>query len=255
MSLVFSDTSTYKGIIQEYEREIGVERGFISGNADRLLEATAAINLALDDYFTIALTASGTWQLDDSNYSTSYPIITTNLVNGTRDYAFTADSTGALILDIYRVMVADQNGIFSEITPIDQQSDQDVTSFFDGRNQTGIPSRYDKTANGIFLDPIPSYNYTNGLKVFINREASYFSSTDTTRKPGIPGLHHRYLALKPALDYARRNGRANVALIEAEVLKMSGDTSRNIMGTIGEYFAFRQKDVRKRMTAMVEDNS
>src|SRR5260221_10947959 len=201
MSLPFSDTSTYKGIVQIYEKEIGANRGDISGDADKLKEFTADVNLAFDDFLEIALQASGTWQFDDSN-QTDYPIITTNLISGRRDYSFVTDGSGNLILDIYKVMVADTNGVFKEISPVDQQSadsvQTNVDSFIDGKNTSGIPTRYDKTANGIFLDLIPNYNSTEGLKVFINREPSYFISSDTTKSPGVPGIFHRYFALKPA---------------------------------------------------------
>jgi hypothetical protein len=245
MSLVFSDLTTYKGVIQEYEREIGVDRGFISGNADRLKEATAGVNLAIDDYLAIALTASGKWQLDDSNF-TKYPEVTTNLFSSQQDYVFTTDEEGALILDIYRVMVADTSGVFREIKPVDKQSDLDVSSFYDGKNRAGTPTQYDKTANGIFLDPIPNYNSTGGLKVYINREASYFVSTDTTKKPGFPGLHHRYFALKPALDYARRKNLTNLNAIQNEVFRMEQ--------MIKDYFGHREKDVIKKMIPFVESN-
>lgn len=245
MSIQFSDTSTYKGLVQIYEKEIGANRGDISGNTDKLKEFTADCNLALDDFFTIAIPASGKWQLDDSN-QTDYPIITANLISGQRDYSFTTDGSSNIILDIYRVMVADSSGVFTEILPVDQQSDKDVSSFYDGQNTSGIPNRYDKTANGIFLDPIPNYNYTGGLKVYINREANYFIYSDDTKKPGVIGLFHRYFAIKPALDYARRNSLINYNKLQAEVLKMEAD--------IKYHYAGRDRGTRRNMLPNVENN-
>src|SRR3990167_10378043 len=104
MSVQFSDTTNYKGIIQLIEKELGFKRGDISGDANLLKEITADVNLAWDDYLTIALPASGKWQFDDSN-QTDYPIIKTNLVDGQRDYTFTTDEGGNLILDIYKVAI------------------------------------------------------------------------------------------------------------------------------------------------------
>lgn len=246
MSLQFSDTTNLKGIVQIYEKEIGANQGDITGNTAKMKALTADINLTLDDYFAIAIQASGTWQIDDSNH-TDYPIITANLVSGQRDYTFTTDENSNLILDIYKVFakVSATSDVYVEIFPRDAQSDSDATGFTDGRNTTGVPYYYDKTANGIFIDPIPSFNATNGLKIYINREASYFTYTDTTKKPGCPGIHHKYFALKPALDYARRNNHANVNRLEAEVLKYEGDESRGIQGSIERHFARRQRDVRK----------
>jgi len=245
MSLVFNDTTNFRGLVQEYEKEIGANRGDISGVTNKLKDFAAAANLAFDDFFAIAIQASGEWQIDDSNH-TDYPIITTNLVASQRDYSFTVDENSNLILDIYKVMVADANGVFREIQPVDQQSDKDMESFYSGQNATGTPTRYDKTANGIFLDVIPSYNYTGGLKVFVNREPSYFAYNDTTKKPGVPGLLHRYFAVKPAWDYARRNSLAILTTLFAEVQRLEA--------MISSHFGRRNKDIPRRMRANVEDN-
>lgn len=248
MSLQYSDLSTYKGIVQIYEKEIGAERGFVSGNTDRLKELTADVNLALDDFIALAIKSSGTWQYDDSNHS-DYPIITTNLVSGQRDYSFTTDGSGNLILDIYRVVIKkSSSGQYVDINPVDVQSQVNNTGFYDGNNVGGRPTKYDKTANGIFLDPIPNYNATSGLKVYINREASYFTYSDTTKKPGVPGIFHRYFALKPALDYARRHNLSNKNDLEKEVLSYEGDDRLSITGSIKDYFSQRPRDERKRFT-------
>jgi len=198
-----------------------------------IAEKVIDINLALDKVWDIILPNMGTWQLDDSN-QTDYPIITTNLVSGQRDYSFVTDEQGNLILDIYKVMVADSNGAYSEIFPVDVQSQSDTSGFYDGQNKTGKPTRYDKTANGIFLDLIPSYNYTNGLKIYINREASYFTVSDTTKKPGFAGIYHEYLALRPSYMYAYRNGLTNVNILKQEMLEMEQ--------AIKENYANRSKD-------------
>lgn len=167
-------------------------------------EKTADMNLALDRVFDIIFKSTGRWQFDDSNHS-DYPIIMTSLVNGQRDYTFTTDEQGNLILDIYKVMAKNPSGIYYDLDPVDQQSDDDMQSFYDGLNTTGTPTRYDKTANGIFLDAIPSYDSVNGLKVFINREGSYFQESDTTKKAGIAGLYQEYLPLWCSAQYCKRN--------------------------------------------------
>lgn len=241
MSLTFNDTSTFKGIIQIIEKECGMDRGAISGNTSLLKDWAADVNLAWDDYLSIALQASGTWQFDDSNH-TDYPIIKTNLVDGQRDYTFTSDANSNLILDIHKVAILPSATatLFEEIKPIDAQSDAAAYGLVSEVTTEGVPYQYDKTANGIFLDPIPSYNATLGLKLYINREASYFTSADTTKKPGCPGIHHRYFALKPAYDYARRSNRANADRLLREIVSMEQ--------SIKEYFSRRSKDEPKRMT-------
>ena len=249
MSIPFNATATKKGLVQFYELEIGANYGDVTDNATKFLTFAAYCNLALDDFNDIALKASGKWQHDDSNH-TDYPIITTNLVSGQRDYAFTTDENSNLILDIYKVLVADADGNFREIKSVDQQTpdgnNDNTVSFLDGQNTSGTPSRYDLTANAIFLDVIPNYNYTNGLKVLINREGSYFTSSDTTKKPGVPGIYHKYFYLKPAREYARINSLASFNRLDAEVQNLELD--------IENYYNSRQKGVARRLVANIENN-
>jgi hypothetical protein len=145
-------------------------------------------------------------------------------------------------------MVADASGVFSTITPVDQQADPDseIKDFIDGQNTSGTPIRYDKTGNGIFLDPIPSYSYTNGLKMFISRQSSYFLSSDTTKVAGIDGLCHDYLYLKPAYEYARDKN-----LPQKETLYRDLQIS---IKKIHDRYGTREKDVEKRLIPNLESN-
>ena len=246
MSIQFNNTSTDKGLVQTYEKEIGAKIGDVSGSTALLKSFAADANIALDDFWSMAIPASGKWQLDDSGH-TDYPIITANLVSSQRDYSFTTDGSSNLILDIYRVFVKQAStGSYVEIFPVDQQSDSNTVTFTDGQNTTGIPTKYDKTGNGIFLDVPPSYNSTNGLKIFINREASYFSNSDTTKKPGVTGIFHRYFAIKPALDYARRNNLTSHNRLQEEVLKMEA--------AIKYHYAGRERGTRRSMTPLKQNN-
>lgn len=245
MSLQFSDTTNYRGLLQVYERDLGLTLGYVSGDTRRRKEFTADVNLALDDFTQLALTSSGTWQWDDTNH-TDYPIITRNLVASQRDYTFTQDESNNLILEIYKVMVADSSGTFREIKPKDVQSEDDTVGFYDGKNTTGAPAYYDKTGNGIFLEPIPDFSYTNGLKVYINREASYFTDTDTTKKAGIPGIFHRYLTARACYDYARRHNLVIQDRFRLEV--------QEIEQKAYDYFSRRSRDERKRLSVSNESN-
>lgn len=261
MSIQFSDITTLKGLVQIYEKEIGADRGFVSDNSNRLKEFCADVNLAWDDYLNLAFKSSGMWQFDDTNHvdgSGNYtlPIIRTNLIDGQREYNFTTDEGGALVLDIQKVAILPSATatLYEEIYPIDQQSRDQAKDIVAESTVEGVPCQYDKTANSIFLDPIPSYTTTGGsggsygLKVYINREASYFTSSDTTKKPGCPGIHHRYFALKPALDYARRNDKSNYDRILKEVISFEGDEENGVTGSIERYFARRARDEKPRVT-------
>ena len=237
MSLVYSNTTSKNGILQRIERTCGFQDGDVTGNATRLAQFTGDVNVALDKVLSLIFSVGGTWQFDDSNH-TDYPIITTNLVSGQRDYLFTSDQNSNLILEIYKVLVADDSGDYREILPVDQQSDAPA-NYTDGNNTTGLPITYDKTGNGIFLDPIPNYNEANGLKIFINREASYFTTSDTTKKPGFAGLFHEYLVLHPSFYYCTRNGISIRRELKDELLEMESQ--------IMDFYKMREKDVVKRL--------
>lgn len=246
MSRVFNDTTNNDGLVQEYEREIGDSQGgSVSGSPTALKKFASATRSAWDRYLELAFRSSGTWQYGDSNH-TKYSFIKANLVSGQNDYSFTTDEQGNLILDIFKVAILPSATatLYQQIKPIDQQTDIRDSDLITETTATGVPYRYDKTDNAIFLESTPNYNATKGLKVWINREASYFTSTDTTKKPGCPGIHHDYFFLRPAMDEARRNNLANYRILQEEVIKYEGDEARKITGSIELYFSRRSKDER-----------
>lgn len=132
--------------------------------------------------------------------------------------------------------------LYEEIEPIDQETKGHGADIVAENTTEGTPRQYDKMENGIILDPIPSYNATLGLKLFVNTEANYFTTSDTIKKPGCPGIHHRYFALKPALDYARRNNLASYNRIREEVISLEGDEEKGVQGSIERYFSRRSRD-------------
>jgi len=209
----------------------------------------------MDEIFALIFKSGGVWQFDDINHVT-YPFIETNLNSGVRDYAFTDDEQGNIILDIYKVMVKDKEGVYQEMNQVDQQAKNNnrvnVDSFSDGQNTAGTPNRYDMTGNGIFLDPIPDYNWRlanegeRGLKVFINREGSYFATTDTVKKAGFSGLFHYLLALMPAYKYARIHSLPQVTRIEGDIMKMKGE--------LIDSYGNRSRDITRRLIPNRENN-
>ena len=243
MSLQFSDTTNSRGIVQLIDRLVKTNRASYP-----LADIVTDVNLAMDDALGVILKAQGTWQFDDSNH-TDYPIITTNLVSGQRDYTFSGDQNGNLILEIYKVYVKDSSGIYQEILPVDVSTPQetvDTSSFTDGQNLSGKPYRYDKIANGILLDPVPNYNSTAGLKIYISREPSYFTTSDTTKKPGFAGIFHQYLAYKAAYQYALLNGLSTTQSILNEVVRLEE--------AMKAYYSKRTRDERPRMKEMYQNN-
>ena len=208
------------------------------------------INLGIDQLLLLLFGsgAGGKWQLDDYNH-TDYPIITTNLVSGQRDYAFVDDANGNIILDIYKVQAMNSaTGDYKDLIPVDIQGNTAPTTMTDGNDSTGTPTCYDKTGNGILLDLIPNYNATAGLRIFINREATYFTegqATTGTKKFGFTGLYHEYLVLYASYIYARAKGLLNREIIKRDMLEMEGKILKH-QGT-------RERDVVRKFTIKNED--
>lgn len=251
MSNQFSNTTLKNGLIQLCEDWCGFSDGDISGNPLLLSKITSYINLGLDDAWAVIIRSAGLWELDDVNF-TDYPMMTTNLVSGQRDYSFVTDGSGNIILDIYRVMVADPSGTFHEIYPVNEQTPtshtgnvENTDSFINGLNATGTPTRYGKTGNGVFLDVIPNYNSVNGLKVFMNREASYFTVNDTSKRPGFTGIFQSYPAVFASEMYAGIKTLSNLKKLMNDKITMRRD--------IQEYYSKRDKDVRKGLSANVDN--
>lgn len=250
MSQAFSNSSG-TGLIQLCEDNCGFDRGDISGNATLLQRFTGWINLGLDDIWGVILQACNLGGLDDTNH-TDYPFFSTNLISGQRDYSYIVDGSGNIILDICRVMVAQPDGTFREIYPVNQETTtskrgnpEDTTSFIDGKNASGTPSRYSKLGgNAIFLDVVPNYSITGGILIFGNREASYFTVTDTTKKAGFAGIFQSYPALFASEMYSGIKSLANLKKIMQDKINMRRD--------VMVYYAMRDKDVPKRMIANVE---
>lgn len=242
MSLAYSDTTNKDGILQRIEQELGFPDAYISGDSTRLKFWTGSINKAIDSAFHIIFKADGKWQFDDGGHTT-YPILTGNLVDGQRDYSFTADSDSNLILDIQRVFVKTSSSApYYEIFPVDVQSapENEISGFVDGQNTEGAPQSYDKTATGIFLNPIPNASVAAGLKVYVNREGSYFLTSDTTKTPGFAGLYHEYLVLEPCYRYARANNLQNKETLKRDVLELEA--------RIQEFYSKRDRHERTVLT-------
>lgn len=240
MRLSFNDTTTKKGIVQVIKRLCNVNASTESSYP--LLDMTVDVNNALGNFFLIAASSQGRFQIDDTNH-TDYPIIFADIVSGQQDYSFTLDEDGNQIMDVWKVRAKDSTGNLVTLKQRDLQDGQDEKI---NSTVTGNPTEYDLTANGIFLTDIPNYDSTDGLEVFITRTPSYFESTDTTKAPGIPHIFHEYMALRPSYFYCLSHGLKQAQGIGERMLSMEK--------MIGEYYSERNKDEPRRMTPAYQNN-
>lgn len=236
--MVFSDTTNRTGIVQLLE-DLTSTTGSASTNYN-LATKVRDINNAFADYQMISTMAAGTWQADDTNH-VDYAEIYTSLVANQQDYTFNEDELGNQILDIYRVECKNESGDWVLLQPFDENRETQALEAI--AENSGTPYRYYKTANGILLDRKPSYNSTNGLKIYYSRTPSYFTTADTTKEPGIPQMFHRYLAYKPAYWFWLPKDANKASIYLNEVTKMEQ--------SITDYYQKRKRDERQRISVRV----
>jgi hypothetical protein len=221
--MIISKVSDRTGIIQSLEDLTGTQNVSSYSTAVKLKD----INLAFDDYSNLVKQVSSTWQADDSSH-TKYPNMYFNLVSGQGDYSFTEDEQGNQVQDIYRVECMMPNGTWKLLTPVDEMAGASITEI---EAQSGTPTEYWKTANGIFLKVKPNYSQTNGIRMFFTRSPNYFTAADVTaetKEPGIPNGHHKYLFWKPAFWYWLPKDTARAQICKQEVDKIEAEIMEDI---------------------------
>lgn len=223
----FNSGTTTNSIVARINRTTGT-----TNVTHPLADKASDCNEALDRFWTLALPADGKWQLDDTN-NTDLPIGTTNLTSSQQDYSLASD-----VMEIEKVFVKDSSGNWLEVQPVDitgTKSDIHAQNIWQlPSSNSGIPTHYDKVGASIFLDPIPNYSSTGGLKVVFKRGPSYFSSSDTTKQPGIPVIFHNFIHRYASwLFLADKNPRKGDVLIP--------QIQRDEMAIV-EFFAHRDKN-------------
>jgi hypothetical protein len=229
--MVFSDTTTKQGLIQDCEQLLFSDYGSISGNENLLYDFTARINRAYDKFATKVMSVDGRWQWDDTNY-TDFPIGKTALVDGQEDYSLDIE-----FMDVEKVVILDVAGNKKLLRPIDINDPMGQVYITSIVNTGGIPEVYDKSGRSLFLYPIPNYDKPAGLIVYYRRKPSYFAYTDTTKAVGVPAVYHRYLSLEASLDYAISKQMGVKNDLALRVKEMEAD--------IEEWYSRRSKDESK----------
>jgi hypothetical protein len=205
---------------------------------------TVDVNNALNQYFILANTGAGNWRPADDTNQTDYPVVYFDLVSGQQDYSFTVDANGNQILDIYKVRIKDSNGV--DWQTLNQLNKDGITDADLSTVGSGIPTDYYLTANGIFLVQKPNYNSTAGGEIHIARTASYFTTSDTTKKAGIPWVHHEYLALRPSYFYCLAKGLPQAS---AYKIALYGEDGKGGMeAAIRRYYRDRNHDFQQAIT-------
>lgn len=171
-------------------------------NAQRLID----INQWYQKAATMILEAQDESDFDDARNS-DYPIMTTSLVAGQRDYSIPVSEK---VLKIKNVQVTYDGTNWFKAEPLDINELAEATSNVtttDGMFSTTAP-RYDVQYNSIFIYPTASQaQVTAGaaMKVQWTRQVTEFTSSDLTTGTAVPGFDdpfHPILAYGPAFEFA-----------------------------------------------------
>jgi hypothetical protein len=239
---------TFTEILETIARKTNTQNSTTSSYTTA--QKTLDVNNALNWYFVMANSSANNWRPVDDTNQTDYPIVYADIVSGQQDYSFTTDENGNQILDIYKVRIKDATT--GEWTTLEQINQDTITDGDLSVINSGVPYQYYLNSNGIFLVQKPNFNLTDGLEIWVNRTSTYFTVNDTTKKAGIPWVHHEYLALRPSYFYCLDKG-----LPQATELKRTlyGDDGRSGMeGAIQKYYRDRNKAFQQNITSEYIDS-
>lgn len=196
------------------------------------------VNSAYEEIIGKIIASDGTFQFDDSNFST-HPIGVATLVAGQNDYMFDTAH-----LNIERVEIKDVGGIWHTLYAIDEMQLEEALPEY--QKTAGLPSEYAKRGSSLWLYPAPasgSVTLASGLRVYFQRTADIFTSdqvTTGTKVPGFASPYHMLLCYKAAIPYCMSYKKDRVALYEKKAMDLEKD--------LLAFYSKREKDIRPRMS-------
>lgn len=195
------------------------------------------------------LEADGDWQWDDTNY-TDLPRGTGTLVEGQETYSFASEYLNIQMVEVLKDGSPDQ---WQKLKPLDSldlgglSPEEYFGQTSAGNPATGTPEYYDKLGDTIILYPAPTSSavtLASGLRVWFQRTADLFTTTDTTQEPGIPSPYHHLIAVWASIPYCMKFKQDRVAWLQ----RQWDDGIANML----KFFGKREKDKRKIMTMASE---
>lgn len=221
--MVFSDSSTSQGIIQDITFLTGADT-----NAFTVADRTRSCNRWYYKAVIAAWRADPEWSFDDganiaasqTNGSWTYSgtaglaIATRTMTDDTRDYALPTNA-----LAIQRVEILDSASNWVVVRPFDK-TQIPYTAVSEFMETKGVPYYYDLEGTNLRLIPAPDATQTtvtSGLRIYVTREPDEFTASDTTQEPAIAEPFHRILSLGAAYDFALAKQQATLEYFKSEV--------------------------------------
>lgn len=182
-------------------------------NATRLI----LLNAWYQKIASMILDSQDDWDWDDTNRNTE-AIVTKSMV-ANQNYVSLAVSDA--IIKVKRVEVTYDGSTWHEAGRFDigQTGWPTDTTSVNQDFSTDQPY-YDQRGLYVYLYPIPTSNVTNGVKIWVSREPTEFTSSDLTTgtaKPGFDTAFHPMMALGPAFEWTEAKGMPRAASVGAEL--------------------------------------
>ena len=229
--MVFNDTSTKLGLIQDCEFWTGLGLSQISGQTNVLAEFVRLINAEYQKATTIIIDAMDDFDFDDSN-KTDYPIYTTDLTANRQDYLF---PQSLKMLQVKRVEAKMDGSNWYRVNPMDINEDGYATDTASiAYSFAAAKPYYDVQYNALWLYPIPATTVTSGLKIWISREVTEFTASSTTTEPGFDEPFHRMLSIGASMAWCIAKGRPQ----KGDLMALYTDYEKRLR----EYYGSKDKD-------------
>jgi hypothetical protein len=243
--MVFNDVSSSAGLVQDADFWIGTD-----ATKYPLKDKTRSANEWLRKAATWIWQSTGDWEFDDTN-QTTLPVAVRDLADLQQDYTL---PTSAFKID--RCEVMDSDGNYQLVTPMDksQVSGESMTEF---NEIAGLPRYYDLVGDSLILYPKPSADnttLTDGIKLYLSRDISTFSTTDTTKVPGFMPYFHRIISVGMAIDYAVAKGMRDKASILKKMIY--GDPTvgdQGLKGELKEAYGSRHRNFKNKVRIKVDN--
>lgn len=197
----YNDTSNKNGILQRVERYAMLADGAITGDTTLKKQVTADVNEVVYELTTDIMLLQDSFDWDDP-YKTDYPIATTPLVAGQRDYQFDSIS----FLKLKRVDITYDGINWKRAEAFDSASlgegfgNEDLLDTeFNSENP-----KYDPKAFGFWLYPrATAEQVAAGAKARIefSRGHTEYVYTDTTKEPPVDRPFQDLIAIGTALKW------------------------------------------------------
>lgn len=239
----FSDTTDKNGLVQRFEFWTNLGDGAVSGNNDRLKQATVHINQAYHELHMQALKAQDGVDVDDHRHDDRLVFESSMTTN--RDQQLPAGEDALMIkrLDVTydgenwnKAQVIDSGEIEMALENVDDHASKD-------------DPHYDPQGDYFNIYPkASSDDVSNGAKfqITIQREALEFDSTDTTETPFLPSALHDQIAIRAAYKWVMVNKADNGSLLS----RLEGQIKRGD-DIISSFYGKRLRDRQYRMTSSI----